>query len=221
MSVTTCKNILTIKSSDGQVYVKQADLNIKDFARTMRANIRAFWSGEWDYYQFLEAMVSAIRYGYTRAWKEGAAQCGIGMDDLTVQEMSILQSRIVSDQAYAEHLADDIAAGSKANGGLLRAFAWRTELWVNNYNEMRNTAQLMACSDQKLRWVKTARESCTSCVRLNGKVKRASYWREHDVYPQHHSKLACMISSGGVPVCRCHFEQTDDPITPGPLPNLP
>ena len=220
MRVTVFDHIQTT-SQNKKLIVKAIDRNQKDFLQTIRANIRALWSGEWDLADFLNAMQSAINYGYTRAWIEGARECGIEIDDLTGEEMFLLRSRIVQDQVYAGNLGLAVEDGSKANGGKLYSFYPRADLWAKSYNELRNTARVIACDNQKLKCIVTAKESCPSCLKLKGKVKRASYWREHDIHPQHRGKLECMIGAGGVPVCRCRFERTDEPISKGPLPNLP
>lgn len=217
---TVFAHIQTTSHND-RLYVKAIDSNQKDFLRSVRANIRALWSGEWELFEFINAMRLTIDAGYTRAWIEGAAECGIGVGDLTEEERFLLRSRITQDQVYADNLGLDVETNSKINGGKLYSFYPRSDLWANNYNELRNLARYMACNNQKLKWIKTAKESCTSCIKLNGKVKRASYWREHDVHPQHRGKLECMIGAGGIPVCRCYFEQTDEPITTGPLPVVP
>jgi hypothetical protein len=213
-------NILTIKSNS-HIYVKGIATGQSFFLRTIRESIRALWSGQWQLYDFIGAFYNAIHTFYYRAWFEGAEECGILPDEMTNQESFWLRSRILQDQLYADRLGVDIETNNRESGGKLYVLYPRANLWANNYNEVRNMAQFMSCSDQKAKWVATARESCPSCMRLNGIVKRMSYWREHDVHPQHRGKLQCMINSGGVPVCLCGFEKTDEPVTPGPLPMLP
>jgi len=220
MKVTVFDHIQTT-SKNNKLVVKAINSGQKNFLQTVRANIRALWSGEWDLADFINSMRSTISNGYTRAWIEGASECGIGLDDLTEEEMFLLRSRILQDQIYADNLGLAVETNSKANGGKLYSFYPRADLWANGYVEIQNTAKLMACEDQKFQWIITAKESCPSCIKLAGKVKRASYWKKSDVHPQHRSKLDCMISAGGVPVCKCYFEKTDAPITPGQLPRLP
>lgn len=219
-TIVARSRILTIKSSD-KIYVKAIATGQKDFLSSIRANIRALWSGEDDLADFLDSIRAVIEFGYRRAWYEGGRECGILPDEMTVDELIFLRRRILSDIIRADNLATDVWNGRKSKGGKLYSFYPRADLWANNYNEVRNMAQLMSCQDQKRKWVVDARESCPSCLALAGKVKRMSYWREHDVYPQHRSKLDCMIGAGGVPVCKCSFEKTDERVTPGPLPSLP
>lgn len=217
------KSIPTTRCNRDHLYVKAIDSGQGQFLQSVRANIRALWSGsaEWDLSDFINAMRQLISNGYYRAWSEGARECGIALDDMTGEEAFWLRSRILSDSIYADNLGLDIEDGSKANGGKLYSFYPRADLWANNYNEVKNQARLMSCADQKYEWVVTAKESCPSCLKLSGQVRRASFWRESDVHPQHRGKLECMIGAGGIPVCKCYFSKTDARITPGPLPRLP
>lgn len=203
------------------VYVKARSTGHSFFLQTVRANIRALWTEEWDLSDFINSMRNTIHTFYYRAWFEGAAECGIMPDEISNQESFWLRSRILTDQLYSDKLGLDVDENNKRHGGKLYSFYARADLWANNYNEVRNMAQLMSCHDQKEEWVITAKESCPSCKKMAGIVKRASFWREHDVYPQHRGKLECMIDAGGVPVCKCYFKKTDKRVTPGSLPLLP
>ena len=221
MTTTVVRNRTLTTKSNGKLYVKAIDSGQSEFLRSIRAAIRALWSGEDQLEDFLDFMRSLIDIGYTRAWRAGASVCGIESADMTIDEMVVLRRRILEDTIRADNLAIDVWNGRKEVGGKLYSFYPRADLWANNYNEMKNMAQLMSCQDAKMEWVISAKESCPSCLKLAGKVKRASYWRDNDVHPQHRDKLECMIGAGGVPVCKCSFVQTDAPITPGSLPNLP
>ena len=192
------------------------------YRSTIRSATRGLWSGAMDWEQFYELMLDTVRLGFEAAWHEGAAECGILPEDLTAEERQALQSATVQENGYIAGFADTIEEKSKANGGKLGPLLVRAELWVKRYNDLRNRAKEMACGDQKLKWkMHPEKEHCKSCLKLNGKVKRASVWRNNDVRPQHPTKLECMVGAGGPSVCGCEFVVTDEPCSRGPLPNLP
>jgi hypothetical protein len=113
----------------------------------------------------------------------------------------------------------DIIQGSKANEGKLTPLFKRLDLWVNQYDSTVGQAQTMACADKKLKWLlhgaRFTEDPCTTCIKLNGKVKRASFWLKRDIRPQDppNPNLEC---DGWQ--CGCAFVVTDEPLSKGPLP---
>lgn len=199
----------------------KARYGVTDYRLSLRAAVRGLWRGEYDLFAFVEAMQSTITRGFKAAWDEGAATCGIHPEEYTEQEFQELDDWINGELLFAPNFGQAIEEGSKANGGLLRPQLTRVELWVKRYEAVKNRAMVLVCKDAKLKWIRDATESCTSCIRLENQVRRASVWEASDVYPQHPDKLNCMLSAKGPSVCKCKFEQTDEPCTRGPLPSLP
>ena len=97
----------------------------------------------------------------------------------------------------------------------LRAASSRIPMWVNRYNDVVNTAKIMAGGDKKLKWVLGPTEHCSSCSKLAGKVKRGSVWIASGIQPQSRS-LAC----GGYN-CQCSLQPTTDRASAGRLPSIP
>lgn len=185
----------------------------------LRGAVRGLWSGVIDYDQFFDMMLVSIRRNLTQAWQEGAAECGILLSDLTPAERTALEQAIAYETQWIAGLGSATEEGSKANGGKLAPLFTRLEIWVGRYVGVRDKAKVMACGDQKLKWVLGPTEqSCTSCSRLNNKVKRASYWNRVGVLPRVHGApwLACRGFR-----CQCILQLTDEPCSPGPLPSLP
>ena len=193
-----------------------------NYRRGIRAAIRGYWSAAWDYNQFTDGMVTAIHMGIPTAWYEGAAACGIMPADLSPEEKTALRQAIFHEENYIARLAQVVEAGSKANGGKLGPLMARAGTWIARYHDIVNRAKVMACADQKLRWTlhgaHVTKEPCSTCVKLNGKVKRASYWKRVGVQPQNppNPSLECLGW-----LCGCSFEVTDEPLSRGPLPRLP
>jgi hypothetical protein len=97
----------------------------------------------------------------------------------------------------------------------LRTASSRLPMWINRYTEVVNTAKTMACANQKLMWTLGPTEHCSSCLKLEGKVKRGKFWQESGVLPQSR-QLEC----GGFR-CQCSLQPTDAPLSRGSLPRLP
>lgn len=197
------------------------DLEQKDigqFKAAVRAAVRKLWIGAGDLFDFFEDMDRAISFHFNAAWNEGANQCGIRPDERTPEEEQRLTTLITQNRQYIYGFGEAVQEGSKANGGLLGPQMSRAEMWVNRYNEVRSIALQMACENTKLRWqINPAKESCRSCLKLNGRVYRASIWAKYNIYPQNtDGSLACHGYR-----CGCSFIVTTDPVTPGRPPKLP
>ena len=186
------------------------------YAASLRAAVRGLWSGVISPAQFSDSMFIAIRKHLAMAWEEGAARCGVLLSDYSPEEVAALRAVIQAEYGYVAPFGVDIGAGSQANGGKLAPFIARTELWANRYTEVVGQAEMMACGDEKFEWLlgRVKTEHCADCKRLHGKVKRASTWAKANIHPQSHA-LECNGYH-----CKCRFEKTDKPVTPGPLPRL-
>lgn len=191
------------------------DMGQADYAASIRSNVRGFWSGAIPYDAFVHNMILAIDRGFTRAWNEGASECGITPADMTMEERDRLYSEINEEMAYVTDFAIAVEQASRANQGKLTPLLFRAEMWVNRYEEIRSLARSYTCADQKLRWEwNPIKEHCPHCERLNGRVYRASTWKRYNIYPRM-PRLKC----GGFR-CGCMFIPTDDPVTPGRPPMI-
>lgn len=186
-----------------------------DFRAGIRSAVRAYWNGDFNIVDFISAMTTTIRRGYTRAWYDGAQNVGILPTELTAEELNLLEGEIINSSSYIYGFADDIERGSKANGGKLNPLLGRAEMWANRYDMIVSEAMQSASRNVKLKWVwNPNKEHCADCLRLNGRVYRASIWRKWNLSPRMHN-LAC----GGWR-CGCVFENTSDPVTPGHPPQI-
>ena len=209
-----------LKTRELKVKVQnKARYSRSSYSRDIRAAVRGFWNSELDFFTFFESFSISIERGLTAAWYEGAAQCGIEPDEMTIDEMKLLRFKISEQMNYLNRFAEVIEAGSKENGGKLTPLMKRAQLWVNRYNDVRNEARVSACKDSKLKWILGLTEQhCRTCFALNGKVKRASFWKILGVRPQNapNHLLEC---EGWL--CDCELSPTDEPVTRGAMPSLP
>lgn len=192
-----------------------ATKSMADFGLAIRSGVRGLWKGVIDRSSFVYQMTRAIRRQLKNAWHEGAERCGIRPEELSAPEKLRLHMIIQENIGYIPGFADAIEAGSQANGGKLGPLISRAALWTSKYMQAQSLAQQMACRDQKLRWdLGRTKVHCEDCLKLNGRVYRASIWEKYDIYPKS-PNLAC----GGW-LCDCRFTPTNESGTPGRPPRL-
>jgi len=189
-----------------------------DRYRTMiRQPVYGLWSGKLDMSGFIEIITDALWMGLKGAWEAGAKAAGIMPDEMTDREISQMQTDIFNQFQYVPGFGQYIQSVSRAAGGKLESTLPRMGMWVARYKEFYERGMLMAKSNLKYRWtlgiVKT--EHCNSCLKLSGKIKRASQWLEANIYPKS-PDLEC-----GGQHCACTYQQTNEPMSKGRLPKIP
>lgn len=193
-------------------------MSFPSYRLAIRSAIRGLWVGEFTTFGFVDTMQSTLERELRQAWNEGAKECGIVEDELTDSEVQVRQIFISSQFQYLPGVAQFVEENDKASGGLLRSSLARSELWINRYEEAKQRAKSMACTDKKLKWQLGAAEHCRSCLKLNGKVKRASFWNERGILPR--TAGASYLQCHGYR-CQCSLVETSDSVSKGPLPRLP
>jgi len=195
--------------------VELAEQGPASYRAEIRGITRGLWTGAYDYDQAFELMMFNIRAGLTNAWHNGMREVGLQPTDMTAEERTQLERVIFDEFTHVDGFLTAIEQGSKANGGKLRPLMARADLWINRYKDVQNQAKQAAQNDPKLKWVvDPAKESCTDCLALNDKVKRASVWKRYGYRPQM-PDLEC----GGW-ACGCILQPTNEPLSKGPLPKL-
>jgi hypothetical protein len=193
----------------------------ESYSRDIRGIVRRLWAGLMDYDQASGLLINTIRLGVEKAFHEGAKSVGIAPVDLSPEERIAILNITVNEISFIPDLLAAVQAGSKANGGKLAPLLRRADTWGLRYADVVSRARVMCGADQKLQWTlnysRVAKEHCPSCLKLSGKIKRASYWKREGVQPQSpiNDKLECQGFGA------CGLVPTDEPCTPGPLPRLP
>jgi hypothetical protein len=192
---------------------------IATYQRSLRSAVRGLWLGTIDVSQFNNAIESAINRGLTRAWQEGAQDCGIKPDELSQDELIALDERIIEELDRIPNLSQLVQANLKVDGGKLTPLFERLDLWTNRYRDISNQAKTMACADEKLIWrLGPTERHCRTCPRLDGKIKRGSTWLSLNLRPQNPPNA--LLECGGWN-CLCELNPTDRPVSRGPLPRVP
>lgn len=178
---------------------------------------RGLYNSQIDALSGADALFSAVGRGLTQAFIEGQKECGIKANERTEEESAELARLIGDNYQYVGRFVEWIVAHNKASGAPFEMIKARVAMWVNRYIEVKSIAQTMTCQNKKLRWQLDGGEHCRSCLKLNGRVARASVWNERNIYPRMvNNRLKC----GGYN-CKCAFIETDQPATRGRWPNLP
>lgn len=185
----------------------------------IRNTVRGLWKGVIDFDQAFSVMFAAIDRYIPQAWHAGAKDCGIQPSELTVEERAEMAQAIASEKGYVFGFLTLVEEGSQANGGKLGPLFKKSETWILRYKDVKNRARILACADKHLIWRLGRTEiHCSSCLRLAGKIKRASMWAARGIRPQNPPNP--LLECGGW-LCDCTLTVTDEPASKGPLPNLP
>lgn len=166
---------------------------------------------------FIDTMTEIVTFNLNDAWFSATKQCGFTRDEASNEENEARESLINISLSSITGFGQDILTG-KENGKKVSDFQWRITIWANRWDEAFNQARTIACGDKKFKWIiDPAIANCKTCLRLNGKVKRSSIWDAHGVYPQ--ATNGSLICNGFN--CGCSLIPTNEPLSRGPLPNVP
>lgn len=180
----------------------------ESYLRSIRSLIRGLWRELISGFDFVDGMYSAIRREYRAAFEEGLARAGATWDGLTLAQQQRLEDAINREATYITGLMNDILQ-QRATGSI-DAFYTRAEMWMSRLDGIRNLGWLVGSGDQKMMWVRNPdKESCTDCIKLDGRVYRASTWLRWDIVPGS-AKLECFGT-----FCGCAMQATDEPLTRG------
>jgi len=192
------------------------------YRRDINGAVRAVWNGTMTVEQAYGLFEGTVRFHLTRAWYAGAKECGITPGELSIDEQNALRSVIAHEMSRIFNFLLVVEAGNQAAGVRFGSYSSRVDTWAMRYPDVQNRARLMACGDQKLEWVinytRNVKNNCDSCMKLSGKVKRASQWLRAGIQPQNpvNSMLVCQGW-----LCGCALVPTDAPLSKGPFPRLP
>lgn len=169
--------------------------------------------------RFTSMMRNAIVFGLRDAFDLGAADVGISSEDYTRQDRTLRDEIIDEELTHVPDLLDFLDGIANDPNAHFSDANYRVDLWKKRFDDMRSRAKVILGKDAKGEWVvDPVKEHCPSCLKLNGIVKRWSFWQEHGVLPK--APPNPMLECGGYQ-CGCDIKPTDKPISRGRLPNLP
>src|ERR1035437_3546924 len=164
---------------------------------------------------FLGTFARSIDVQLTEAWNEGADDVGVSPEDMTPDDMTILEGIINNENDFIGGVANDIAADREAGmtpAAFSTQYGNRVDLWANRYTEVVNTARMKFGKKQRLKWkLGKTEQHCDQCEQLDGVVAWADEWDQADIHPQDPPNRHLMC--GGWK-CDCTLEPTTDRRTP-------
>lgn len=154
--------------------------------RLWRAMVRLFNGGRGA--TFDGSFARSIDQQLTVAWNEGADDVGVAPDEMTREDMDILDGIIRNENDFINRIAGEIqvdAAAGMTREDFDRQYGNRADLWANRWNETVNRARIVFGGKKKLQWKLGATEKhCQTCNSLNGIVAYATEWDEARFQPQ-------------------------------------
>jgi len=184
----------TVRLVDLDLAEVDAGASATEYTKAIRGIARVVWQGkEIDAYSL---MWSTVGDGMVNAWARGAASCGIADAELTVEERVRRDMLVIEQRNYIFGFLEWVHVHRRdgENKLLWGAIQPRINTWGNAWNKAYNEARARACGDQKLQWVRHKRrvtkKSCPDCLKLDGRIYRASIWAKYRIFPQS-LELAC------------------------------
>jgi hypothetical protein len=182
-------------------------------SRLWRAAVRLFNGGRDA--NFLASFARSIDQQLTQAWNTGADDVGVSPDEMTPDDMAIIEAIINNENDFIDRLAGDIQADKDA--GMTRddfdkQYGARTDLWAQRYVETVNRAHMQFGAKERMIWeLGSTEEHCETCQQLDGIVAFGSEWEQAHLQPQAppNAQLAC---SGWR--CDCRLTPTTQRRTP-------
>jgi len=187
------------------------------YAREIDAAAKQYWK-DGSKGGFLTRMRGTVKFGLTDAFDLGASDMGITKEDYTEKDTKARDDIITEEQSHIPDLFEFLDKAANSGTQNLADLQYRLDLWKARFDDVRGRARVIVAEDAKLEWVYGDTEHCPSCLKLNGIVKRASFWKKYGVEPKNppNEKLKCKGFK-----CQCELQPTDKPLKRGGLPRLP
>jgi len=158
------------------------------YGKTLRGIVSQLWRGGLDLQQAFVLFESTVNLSLTSAWHSAARSVGILPSELSPEERTMLIRIIADEIVRIIPFLLDVETGNRASGGKLGPFLARANMWALRYADVWSLALTMARNDPKLTWLinitRIVKRNCPSCLRMNGKTKRASFFRRKGIRPQ-------------------------------------
>jgi hypothetical protein len=197
------------------------------FDRQLWSYSLEFFRGEISDGEFEQLFIDAIENQLTRAWNEGADEVGVSVEDMTEEDLGILQGLITDEIGYLTGLGVDIIDAKESTVGMTdsealdafrTSFRSRIDVWASKYGEMVNRAKIHFGGKTRLVWrLGATEEHCTTCSALNGIVAYAYEWDQSGITPGESGSeiLECRGYH-----CDCSLEETDERRSPNAFQRL-
>jgi hypothetical protein len=187
------------------------------YRRKVRSIFFQYWQDNISISDALSRMTALIEQQFTQAFRRGVKRGGLSYNDLSPDEQVELDILISEEKSHVLKLLRDFSTDKRDDDVSLDKYRQRAELWIARYDRVEERGFVIAARNAKLTWRRNpAKESCVSCIALDGTTKRASDWKEFGVEPKS-PRLACF---GGYCGCTLEITDADTPLSKGSIPRV-
>jgi hypothetical protein len=194
--------------ADLALWERLATKTINQFRAKLWSAVKRLWDGGSDA-NFTATFARSIDAQLTEAWNEGAESVGVAPDEMTPDDLAILEAIINNENQFILRLAGEIQADKDAgmkDEAFVSKYNARVDLWANRYNEVVNRARVVFGEKARLEWVEGPTEKkCGTCQKLNHIVAFGYEWDEARVLPQNPPNSLIECSGWG---CQCELKPT-------------
>jgi len=163
---------------------------------------------------FVSTFARTIDVELTKAWNEGASDMGVMPDEMSKDDMGILNAIINNENQFIKGIAGEIqddAANGMDRERFDSKYGARVDLWSNRFLETVNRARMHFGDKQRLEWVEgNTKEKCEICPKLAGIVAFGWEWQETKFQPQAPPNPTLPTDNGGCGGwnCKCQLLPT-------------
>lgn len=176
-------------------------------SRLWQAVLRLFHGGSEA--NFIASFARSIDRDLTEAWNEGGRSVGVDPDEMTADDLIILDSIISNENDFILNLTGDIEAARQEEldeEKFTSKFGARVDLWANRYTETANRARMHFGAQARFQWqLGKTEDHCATCARLNGIIAFGREWEQARLHPQMPPNP--LLECGGWR-CDCRFKPT-------------
>lgn len=158
---------------------------MEQYRRAIDRLVYGLWAMKISPDDFYFQMTRTIDRGLRGAWETALQEVGMEKGDMSNEENSALNQSILDEYGYIDNFMLWIMDHNKASGTKLKDLSYRTALWANRWNDIKNRALLTLQQNPPLTWqLGATEEHCESCAYANGKTYRAAVWARWGWAPQ-------------------------------------
>ena len=178
------------RSQRSDVLAKSINEIVRSFQDLIERLIVDAANGNLKRSSFAEQMRQAIIDDATLAYQEGMREGGSRdpESDYSSRDMKLVNGWIVTQASYINEFVDGAIAANKETGDARTKarndMMDRAQLWADNLNALGNLGTASRKGDMMVGWSVGPTEHCPTCLGLNGKTAKLSWFVSRGLIPQ-------------------------------------
>jgi hypothetical protein len=184
-----------------RVTSKSVDEIVAEYDNTLTANVRRGFRGQTDARELAAAHRDMIRGFAAQAYYEGLLQGGVEQEEADDDDRATIKDWIDSQLPHVRGFAES-AMDAKDDKALQEQVYARLDQWLRALQSLGNLGFASAQKNAMGTWKYGDTEHCNTCLRLNGRRHRLSWWIKYEFIPQQPG--AKNLDCGGW-MCQCQI----------------